>query len=293
MASVSNKQSNQLTYGSYLSDLSPCQVAGRAATVIAFAGAGAGIGAGIAIGTTAGIGVLPCAGIGAGAGAVVGIAVASVHDICKYKNFKKELTNDARQNLEKFIQTNGNFTEDDICPITSEIPSDPVKISGEKQVYERSALKKIVAEAKKKNAARKDPSVDPEILPLSPLTRKPFSDNDIKQDHVHVAKTASFCDSVLNDEDKRSRLSPTELKGMVLLRNQSIKKATLFCEATKRSHINLIKKGKLSLEDYARQAMDLNNLFNSVVGVLPEAVRYKISPKTIKIDASDLEAKAA
>lgn len=286
MASISTKQNNQYTYGSYLRELTPCDVAGRAATVVSFSIVGAGTGALIGGASTAGLGVLPCAGIGAGAGAIVGIAVAAAHDVCHYKKFKKELTNEARQNLEKCIQQNGKFDQDDICPITLAVPSDPVKISGEKQVYEREALNEIFARVKEYNSTRK---VEHHIVPVSPLTKKPFTKEDIKQDHVHVAKTAAFCDSIINDPDKRNNLTSTELKGIVLLRNQSLKKATQFCQATKRSHINLLKKNKLSLEEYARQAMDLSNLFNSILGHLPESVRFKISPKSIKIDPCDLK----
>ncbi len=275
MAAASNNQywgnttslsKSNVTYGNHLRDMAVDDLVARAAIVLTSAGVGAAIGAGVGAGAGLGIGAGPGAGIGAGVGAGIGMIAITAFDVFEYNKYKKTLTNETRETLENIVNEKQGCSPDDICPITGCVPEVPVYILGEPQIYEMKALKKWLKEKG-----------------TSPMTRQPFKQKDIKFSTTRIAKTGKLCDAVLNDAELRASLSPEVVKGLAILRNESVEMCHKNFESKSSELIKEVKNRKISPMDFAAEALELAMTLDPVIGGEATANRFPINPKDIKI----------
>ncbi len=263
---------SEVGYVKHLRDLPLKSVVARTAVVIGTAGIGAAIGA--AAGAPAGgIGAGPGAGIGAGVGALVGAAGCSIYDVSKYLDYRSSLNIDARQNLDELINDPNLCNKDDICPITKRIPVIPVRIAGEKQTYEKEALE----EWQKKKGT-------------NPLTREPFKYGDITASFEKIARTGKLCDLLLNDPAKRRTLTEVQLKGVALLREETLERTNQMYEVKVKTLLSEVKARKISPREMVAEMAELADVLDPIIGNEANENRVEIDVKSIVIPAHALKA---
>lgn len=184
----------------------------RQGVILTGAVAGAGIGAGVGFAAGGPIGILPGAGIGAGVGAAAFAIGTLAYDYVEYTKHIKTLSAEAAQALEQKMCVMAS-DESEVCPITTTVPLVPVRIKGEKQVYEKEALEKWVKEHK-----------------TSPCTRAACKVKDIEFAMEGIPTAVRICETALCDPDHSCKFSEKELTGIRILRRQLKKNALVLMQ---------------------------------------------------------------
>ncbi len=261
-------QSN-VSYLGYIRNLPVNHIKGRASIVLSGVSIGMTIGA-AAGAPAAGLGAAPGAGIGAGVGFVIGVMACAAIDGTNYNKLRNSLSSKALEDLDECFSDCG-FTEDDKCAIGGHIPAFPVRINGHHQVYERAEIEAW----QKKNGT-------------NPITRQPFSLEDIRVCRKAIAKTGIICDLILNDPVKRATLTPVQLKGFAILRETSLKATELVRETTVKHLVSDNKNKKISTRDMAREMMILADIIEPLIGDEANAARFEVDVSKIVIPDSAL-----
>lgn len=168
----------------YLSDRSPSQMYAKVGTVAGTTLVGAGIGA--AAGSVAGgIGAGPGAGIGAAAGFTAGVGIVLAWEYSEFSNHMKSLSEKASEEVhEKFK---------DACEIGLQCPI------SYKTMYDRPVM---VPTCPNETFEYKDLVETIKTTKLCPMTRKPLTLEDIREDITVYSVGIQCCDKILQDPEK-------------------------------------------------------------------------------------------
>jgi len=247
------RQEGRMTYGRFIRAIPLEGMIDRTAVVTAAMSSGTMIGGGI--GTLAG-------GAGAAPGAVIGMCVGFVAavggwvavDYKQYSDYKATLNKEGQEALEEPLQR--KLGNEEICPILHCVPSVPVRINGRPHTYEASALKEWI---------RKHGT--------NPMTREPCTLADIMVDYDQLAKNGKVCDEILNDPNERSQLSDIQLKGINVLRSQTL----IIVEDVYNKSLNALieekKTRKISPREFAERVAKLAEFADPIIGEEAQANR--------------------
>lgn len=135
-----------------------------------------------------------------------------------------------------------------VCPFTLCVPLEPVQIGGSRQVYERKNLLNHV----EKNGTH-------------PLFGQAITKSDIKpaiEGYVNIAQT---CDDILNDEEQRKIFSEKEIKGFIILRQDSIAAAERFYKIEIEKLVNYVGNKTIAPSDFAAKAAALAEVLDPIM----------------------------
>lgn len=265
-------EADNVNYVTYLSNLTAVEILDRGIAVTG--GATVGAWAGMAIGCAAGgVGAIPGVAIGAGIGAAVGFVGANAYDVTTYLgSFTDTLTKEGKKSVELIL---GQVMDDagDVCAISRMVARDPVMIRGEPgAIYERKELLAYMEMCKKK-----------EKPITSPLTRKQFSREDIQISYEQVAKLGKRTDQLLNNDVLRRQLQPEQLKGLELLRRDTIKTADKFFTKETDAVMKAAKTKKISPREMAMRVAQLADILDPVIGDEATTARVEVDVEAIEI----------
>jgi hypothetical protein len=247
---------DKLTYPRYIAGMDARALSQRTTVVLAAAGLGGstgmilggGIGTAVAPGPGTIIGGTAGAGVGAAAGIVFAISTYSCHDYSMFRKYRQSLSVEARRELDEMLNRHPHGAEY-LCNIGGVLPSSPVRIKGEPQIYDQEILERRL-----------------EQIGTSPVTQKPFRKADIEVALDGFAIIGKICDLVLNSEEERSKHSPEILKGMAILRNETLKQ----CSKIHKTEVARIMKEfdskKVSMATFHKSLAALGNALDPVLG---------------------------
>lgn len=204
------------TYPEYICSLTKRQLFNRTAAVVASAGLGAAIGAGVgaAVGAPSVVGVPPGAASGAVIGALsglgVGIAGVMIFDVCKYYEAYEVVKKQGGQAFSEKL-SNLDLDPDYLCGINHVPMIEPVRINGEKQLYERKVLQEWI-----------------ERDGTSPLTRKKITVQNIQFAAEGLAYNGKACHEILQDPVAIAKFTPEEVVALKAYREDCVAVSSRF-----------------------------------------------------------------
>ena len=243
---VPNK-GKELTYGSFLNGLNVWDILYRTGSVINTTSSAAGYGAGIGVLAAGPAGVAPGMAIGAAVGFLAGVAQTSSLDSKMYKVYRDGLKEKARSELDKIV--GDRIGRDYVCAISGMFPDTPVRIRGERQVYELSAIASWCDRKGK-----------------SPLTIKPFQKKDIVIAEDAIINAIRVADHILKKPAEREKYSAEILQGFAALRDDTIKFAESCYKEQASALVESVKEKKISPKNFKLEAMALGDFYEAVLG---------------------------
>ena len=228
MAAVGDGQylASNRNYGvkEYVCSLKNDEIFCRVGVVATTAGLGAAIGAGCGAvaATPTIIGIPAGAASGAFIGGMVGLGIGLAGEMMshavEYRNACERLRNsqvldDGEDGMTVFTKKLAvlNFDPDYQCGILHAPMTQPVRIEGENQLYERRALVKWVRE----NGT-------------SPMTRRPIAERDIQGAPRGLAYNGKMCHAILENPELLSSFTPDEQVALRAYRKDCMKESKRF-----------------------------------------------------------------
>jgi hypothetical protein len=204
------------TYPAYICSLSNRQLFNRTAAVAASAGVGAAVGAGIgaAVTTPSVVGIPAGAASGAFIGGMsglgAGVVATMIFDVCKYQASFISLK---QQGGSAFSEKLGNLDMDPqyLCGINHVPMIEPMRIVGERQLYDKKALIEWI-----------------NFKGTSPISRKAITVNDIQFAAEGLAYNGKACHEILQDPVALSKFSEEEVVALKAYREDCVKVSSRF-----------------------------------------------------------------
>jgi len=206
-------------------------------------------------GLACGAGAVPGAIIGATVGFMSSVAACRRDDNNRYKAYRKRLSEQGRLILKECLQK--KIGADELCAITREVASLPVQIRGEEQIYEAEALKNWIRRSGK-----------------SFMSGRPCTLKDIIISYDQLARNIYACDALLTDPVEKAQLSDFQIKGVCILREQTLE----FAKNVYNRNLNLLnqnrKQGKITQQEFEEETAKLDAFANPLIGDAALAMRH-------------------
>lgn len=204
------------TYPSYVCSLSNKELFSRTAKVALTSGLGAGAGAGIgaAVTTPSVVGIPAGAASGAFIGGMtglgVGITASMIFDVRAYAKAYKNIKQDGGQTFSTRL-AEADLDPSYLCGINLVPMVEPVRISGEPQLYERKVLEKWI----KQNGT-------------SPISRREITRNDLQFAAEGLAYNGRACHDILNNPQALAKFNDDEVVALKAYREDCVAVSSRF-----------------------------------------------------------------
>jgi hypothetical protein len=243
----SPKAGEQLTYKNYLKGLNVNDVLSRTVSVVGGASGGASIGGFIGGATGGPAGAITGMAIGGAVGFVTSVSCHAGSDYMYYSEYRDKLEANAKLKLDEVV--NEKIDLDYVCAISGQVPNVPVRIRGEKQVYERDVLEQWV---KKKGT--------------SPMTVKNITQGDILIAEDALLNSVVVCDRVLNDPTERTKYAGEFLQGFAVLRKGTLEIAEKSYQVQATALLQDLMQKKISPQNFKIKTAELADFYHRLLG---------------------------